>query len=217
MMRWDTPGSDTIISVYHNSWEDGGGTWFGHEYPDILAQRYPGRVFDRCYEWCSGPGFIGFSIMSRGLCSSLCLSDLYAPVADSISATVEHNRLQGLVNFYAGDSLDCLPAAEMFDLVVSNPPHFLESPGDDNTQRIKVDRDWAAHRDFYSHISKHLRDDGIILIQENMAGSDIKDFQDMIHNNGLTLKDWFLSPNYHEGPQSHLQIYYLEIVKNDTK
>ena len=30
----------------------------------------------RAFEWCSGPGFIGFSMLGNGLCETLCLSDI---------------------------------------------------------------------------------------------------------------------------------------------
>ena len=208
MMQWNTPSG---MLMYHGPNEDGGGTWFGHEYADIIKQRYPGRVFDRCYEWCSGPGYIGFSIMSAGLCNSLCLSDKFEQVELSISETVRHNELEGKVNLYVGDSLIVLPEHEKFDLVVSNPPHFLESPGGSHVQRIKVDEEWQTHADFYKHIGNHLADDGIILLQENMAGSRPEDFIDMIEANGLSYNGWFESPSYYD-PPGHLQIYYMEIT-----
>lgn len=209
MMKWKTPYG---MTVFHGPNEDGGGTWFGHEYPDIIKHRYPSRKFNRCYEWCSGPSYIGFSIMSAGLCETLCLSDKFSQVTDSIKQTVKHNKLDGKVDLYIGDNLSILPESERFDLVVSNPPHFLQCPGGPNMQRIKVDENWKAHRDFYSNIAKHLNDDGIILIQENMAGSSPDDFADMIKSSGLVLNDIIESPDYFE-PPGHLQIYYMEIMR----
>ena len=210
-MIFDTNG----IQVHYDSWMDGGGTWFGQEYVDIIQSRYPERTFKRCYEWCSGPGYIGFSILSHHLAQSLCLSDWYeSAINDAVAATVQHNQLQDRVSAYVGSSLCVLPNHEQFDLVVANPPHYLECPGDDNYQRIAVDADWQAHQDFFAHIGQHLTDDGVILLQENQAGSlnGVEDFRPFIEHNNLKITDCFRSTKYYDsnGPT---QIYYIEISK----
>jgi methylase of polypeptide subunit release factors len=211
MMTFNTNG----IQVHYDSWMDGGGTWFGQEYVDIIQQRYSKKTFDRCYEWCSGPGYIGFSILSHGLTQSLCLSDRYeSAINNAVAATVQHNQLQDRVSAYVGSSLSVLPDHEQFDLVVANPPHYLECPGDDNYQRIAVDVNWQAHQDFFAHIGQHLTDDGIILLQENQAGSlnGVEDFRPFIEHNNLKITDCFRSTQYFDanGPT---QIYYIEISK----
>jgi len=182
MMTFDANG----IQVHYDSWMDGGGTWFGQEYVDIIQQRYPARTFDRCYEWCSGPGYIGFSILGAKLAQGLTLSDRYeSAINDAVSATVRHNQLQDRVSAYVGSSLCVLPEHEQFDLVVANPPHYLECPGDDNYQRIAVDVNWQAHQDFFQYIGRHLTDNGVILLQENQAGSlnGAEDFRPFIESN----------------------------------
>ena len=210
-MQFDANG----IQVYFDSWMDGGGTWFGQEYVDIIQSRYPNQTFNRCYEWCSGPGYIGFSILSHQLTQGLCLSDRYqSAINDAVAATVQRNQLQDSVSAYVGSSLSVLPAHEQFDLVVANPPHYLECPGDDNYQRIAVDINWQAHQDFFRHIGQHLTDDGVILLQENQAGSlnGVEDFRPFIEQNNLKITDCFRSTKYYDanGPT---QIYYIEISK----
>jgi methylase of polypeptide subunit release factors len=211
MMTFDANG----IQVHYDSWMDGGGTWFGQEYVDIIQQRYPARTFERCYEWCSGPGYIGFSILGAKLAQGLTLSDRYeSAINDAVAATVRHNQLQDRVSAYVGSSLYVLPEHEQFDLVVANPPHYLECPGDDNYQRIAVDVNWQAHQDFFAYIGQHLTDDGIILLQENQAGSlnGVEDFRPFIERNNLKITDCFKSDRYYDanGPT---QIYYIEISK----
>lgn len=211
MMEFNASG----IQVYYDSWMDGGGTWFGQEYVNIIQQRYPNRIFDRCYEWCSGPGYIGFNILANKLCQGLTLSDMYeSAIHDAVAATVRANRLQDIVSSYVGSSLSVLPKHEQFDLVVANPPHYLECPGDDNYQRIAVDHNWQAHQDFFNHIGQHLTDNGVILLQENQAGSlnGVEDFRPFIESNGLKITDYFRSTKYYDsnGPT---QIYYIEISK----
>lgn len=197
--------------VYHDSWMDGGGTWFGQEYVDIIQKRYPNRVFARCYEWCSGPAFIGFSILDHGLCQSLCVSDIYDAAINRVNETALANRIDN-VSAYATGAVSGLPDHEMFDLVVANPPHFLECPGDDNYQRIAVDKDWAAHQEFFANIKQHLLPDGVILLQENQAGSlhREKDFEAYINAAGLEITAVFDSPT-HYTPDHYTQIYYIEI------
>jgi hypothetical protein len=213
MMQWNTTG-DIKIGVCHHSWLDGGGTWFGQEYVDEISKRYPGRRFKKCYEWCSGPGFIGFNLLSHGICDSLCLSDRYEPAIECVQHTVKQHSLSDRVSCYASDTVGNIPGHEQFDLVVANPPHYLECPGDENYQRIAVDHDWQAHNEFFKNIGFHLTDDGIILLQENQAGS-IKGpagWADMIDRNGLTLTAYWSSPRWFDshGPT---QIYYMEIQK----
>jgi methylase of polypeptide subunit release factors len=200
--------------VQHDSWMDGGGTWFGQEYASIIQQLYPNRVFERCYEWCSGPAFIGFNILDHGLCKSLCVSDIYAGAIDRVKETAMVNSLTG-VSAYATGTVTGLPEYEMFDLVVANPPHFLECPGDDNYQRIAVDQDWKIHQEFFENIGKHLLPGGVILLQENQAGSlnREKDFEPFITKAGLKITAVIDSPAHYD-PTQHTQIYYIEIRQN---
>ena len=211
MMTFDANG----IHVHYDSWMDGGGTWFGQEYVDVIRTRYSNRIFNRCYEWCSGPGYIGFGILGAKLAQVLTLSDRYeSAIVDAVSATVKFNQLSDCVSAYVGSSLSVLPKHEQFDLVVANPPHYLECPGDDNYQRIAVDINWQAHQDFFAHIGQHLTDNGIILLQENQAGSlnGVEDFRPFIESNNLKITDCFRSTKYYDsnGPT---QIYYIEISK----
>jgi methylase of polypeptide subunit release factors len=210
MMEFITTGQKQI-KVQHDSWMDGGGTWFGQEYVDIIKQRYPDRIFNRCYEWCAGPAFIGFGILDHELCLSLCVSDIYASAIDRVKETMAINSID-CVSAYATGTVAELPEHELFDLVVANPPHFLQCPGDDNYQRIAVDQDWAVHQEFFANIGKHLLPDGIILLQENQAGSlnREKDFEQFIDAAGLKITAVVDSPAHYD-PTQHTQIYYIEI------
>lgn len=210
MMEFTTTGSSRY-RVFYDSWMDGGGTWFGQEYIDIIKQRYP-QQFERCYEWCSGPGYIGFSLLDHGVCQSLCVSDIYdLAINKAVAETIKQNQLTN-VNAYHTGQVAGLPEHEKFDLVVSNPPHFLECPGDDNYQRIAVDVNWTAHQEFFANIRQHLLPNGIILLQENQAGSLRREaeFEQYINAAGLEITDVFNSPEYYT-PDHYTQIYYIEI------
>ena len=209
-MEFITSGQSKLRVFYH-SWMDGGGTWFGQEYVDIIRERYSGRVFERCYEWCSGPGYIGFNILDHGLCGSLCVSDVYQPAIQAIHETIKNNKLHN-VSAYATGTISQLPENEKFDLVVANPPHFLSCPGDENYQRIAVDQNWAAHQEFFANIRQHLLPNGVILLQENQSGSMNReqDFAPFIDAAGLQITAVVDSPKYYT-PDHHTRIYYIEI------
>jgi methylase of polypeptide subunit release factors len=210
MLEFSIPGHPAFRVAY-NSNEDGGGTWFGQEYVDVIKKRY-NRKFQRCLEWCSGPGFIGFALFAHELCQDIVLMDHHLPLAESIRHTTNINLCGDHTSFYCCDRISDLPPDEMFDLIVANPPHYLQCPGDANYQRIAVDPDWQAHREFYSHIGRHMNPDSVILMQENQAGSidGPVEFRDMIYRAGLKITGYFTS-DLHYDTAGPTQIYYLEI------
>jgi len=154
--------------------------------------------------------------LDHGIGQQLCLSDIYEPAIDSVHQTIASlpAEYQGCVTAYATGRIQDLPKKEQFDLVVANPPHFLECPGDLHMQRIKVDSNWAAHREFFEHIGQYLLPGGVILLQENQAGSlkREKEFVDMIESSGLQITAVFDSNEFYT-PDDHTQIYYIEIKK----
>jgi methylase of polypeptide subunit release factors len=209
--------SGTDFAVCHDSSEDGGGSWFGQEYIPIIRSRYQ-RRFHHCLEWCAGPGFIGFGIMAHDLCDHLTLMDLNPQAQISVAETCDRNQCWDQVEFYLCDRVSALPQKLQFDLVVANPPHYLECPGDDNYQRLAVDQNWAAHEEFFQNIGCRLAADGVILLQENQTGSlgGVADFWHMIHCNGLAITAYWTSVN-HWDTSGPTQIYYIEIQHRQKK
>src|SRR5579862_3880812 len=53
---------------------DGGGHTFGQQYLDVVRSKV-GPV-GHAFEYCAGPGFIGFSLLAHGLCDRLTLADV---------------------------------------------------------------------------------------------------------------------------------------------
>ena len=62
------------VKVYYTKELDGGGAGFGQDYIDFIRGNFPPQK--RIFEWCAGPGFIGFSLLAHGLCKTLCLADI---------------------------------------------------------------------------------------------------------------------------------------------
>jgi methylase of polypeptide subunit release factors len=200
------------VQVFYKIELDGGGSTFGQDYLPVLKNKYPDKVFDRAYEWCAGPGFIGFSLLSHGICRTLCLSDLYDPAVTAAEVTINYrpNRCQDLVTAYLCKDVGLIPKHEQFDLVVANPPHFNDFDGipknDYTGIRISKDINWRAHRNFFNNIKPYLKADGVILLQEHIHGAKLTDLVNMIESNGLQITDHYDSPNVDQ-----IAMYYIEI------
>src|SRR5436190_779488 len=66
------------IEVVYRLGLDGGGTMAAEHFVRFIKTsngRWPAK-FERAFEWCSGPGFIGLTLLGEGVCDHLCLGDL---------------------------------------------------------------------------------------------------------------------------------------------
>src|ERR1017187_7290614 len=113
------------IGISYRAELDGGGTGFGQDFISFFKAR--GMPKQRSiFEWCSGPGFISFSLLGHGFCETLCLADINPDAVASCERTVHANKLSDRVSVYRSDNLRSIPRSEKWDLVVSNPPHFVD-------------------------------------------------------------------------------------------
>jgi len=138
----------------------------------------------RAFEWCAGPGFIGFSLLGNGLCRSLCLADINPLAIEACRRTIRANNLADRVTLYRSDNLHQVPAAERWDLVVSNPPHFVDDFAGDLRAH---DADWHIHRGFFEQVGAFLNPGGVIVLQENNRGSTVDTFRPMIEAASLSV------------------------------
>ena len=77
-----------------------------------------------------------------------------------------------------------IPTSEQWDLVVGNPPHFVDiSPGELRFH----DEEWKLHRHFFGTIGRFLKPGGIIVLLENNRGSTAETFRGMIEAAGLSI------------------------------
>ena len=169
------------VRVSYKRHLDGGGSTFGQDFLPLLRERGMPQA-ERAFEWCAGPGFIGFSLLANGFCRTLCLADVNPEAVAACRRTVARNALARRVAVYHSDNLADIPASEQWDLVVSNPPHFLdEAPG-----HLRYhDPDWRVHRGFFATVAPHLKSGGVIVLQENNRGSTVDMFRGMIGEAGL--------------------------------
>ena len=172
--------------VYYTKELDGGGADFGQDYIEFVRANFPPQ--QRIFEWCSGPGFIGFSLLAHGLCNTLCLADINPLAVEACLKTVRVNNLESKVTVYLSDNLKSIPSSEKWDLVVGNPPHFKSiCTRKASPQIIFLDKDWVIHKEFYKDIGRFLKHNGSLVIQENTLRSTVESFREMIESNGFSI------------------------------
>ena len=169
-----------------------------------------GKIYKRCLEWCSGPGYFGFGILYFNLIENLVLSDIYYLNKEVVNLTIKENNLENKAKFYLSDNFKSIPKTEKFDLIIGNPPHFdfkLNGDIDDHEHRKYSDVDWKIHEDFFDNVNDYLSDDGKIILMENMKGSKPSVFKNQILKNNLKITNHFRSVKYPN------DAYYIEIQK----
>jgi tRNA1(Val) A37 N6-methylase TrmN6 len=192
------------VSYMHHL--DGGGYAFGQDYIPYLRNRGMPRQA-RTFEWCAGPAFIGFSMLGAGLTETLCLADINPQAIAACRRTIKANGLAGRVAVYQSDNLTDVPAAEQWDLVLGNPPHYP----DEYAGNLRAhDPDWRIHRQFFMQVGAHLKPGGVIVLQENSQGSTAETFLGMAAAGGLKIA--FVE----FGPKRRTRfghIYYVGLVR----
>lgn len=195
------------IKVYYLQELDGGALDFGEEaFVNNVKSRY-GRV-DRLCEFCAGPGFIGFSLLAHGLCKKLCLVDVNPQAIECCRKTIAENGLKNRVAVYVSDVLKGVPKKEVWDLVVSNPPHFDGTKEMYKKDIIAIDPGWMIHDQFYKTVSVHLSKKGSLLFLENITGAPENMWKEMINKNGLK----FVSTFWEQHPPAKLVQRTLTII-----
>ena len=200
--------------VYDEWGLDGGGRSWGNEFPKVLRTLHPTRVFNRCLDWCSGPGYCGFEMMDQGVCKSLALMDLHDLAIKYANITIEKNNCQDRVVAYNIDRVASLPEHEKFDLVIGNPPHSagVNHELDFDQTRILSDVGWESHKEFFANIGKYLTEDGVIWLCENASpGAGPQEiFEPMIRENGFKINNRVDGEDFHIVNRPY---YYLEITR----
>jgi len=165
-----------------------GGVAFANLYCDVVTDKV-----NTLYELCSGPGFIGFTLLSKGLCDKVIFSDINPVAIECLLKTIEINDLGDKVKIFWSDGLKHIPYNIKSDLVVCNPPHHPELY-DGCRELLQVDLNWELHKNYYKNLHKILNKNGHSLILENSSigkadgmnegpGSKISDFFEMIEQN----------------------------------
>jgi len=194
------------LAVFYDGYMDGGGTEFAGDMIDIIRHVNHRPRFPQALEWCSGPGFIGFTLLHNNLAEKVTFVDQYKPSLTAIQKTLEQcgNRYRDKVTI--AQTLDDNGGDHTYDLIVANPPWYAHPiPGNSPVRnRIAVDLGWQAHKYFFSRLPDILCDDGICIMLESIYGSSPVTFRDYIADAHLEIRSVLKSTK-----KPHL--YYLVI------
>ena len=170
------------IKISYEPHLDGGGTVFGINAlnsENVKKFIKKGRVM----EMCSGPGFMGFHLLSQGYCDELYFIDINNENLQHINKTTKLNNLNN-VKFIQSDGFNELVGEPNIDMIISNPPHFKtlrpEGYRFDNEKLLSLDEDMDFHKKFFSDAKKHLSKDGLIILVENCDGVTEEDIKMLI-------------------------------------
>lgn len=202
------------IRVHYADELNGAGLEFRRDFVDVITQK--GWQVDRLFEMCCGPAFIGFSLLAKGLCKSLCLADVNPQAVEACKRTISDNDLGDRATVYLSDGLTAIPAEEQWDMVVGSPPFFSRSgPRADRIKKaIKfdgpdlmwLDKDWQVHRDFYVNVGKHVLPGAPILILESRRESQANDFAIFIREGNLEFVETL-------DCRQNQRLYYMHCVR----
>ena len=167
------------LSVFYEKRFDGGGTTFG--FNAITKSNIIDKIQDQgdVLEICSGPGFIGYTLLKYNKANRLVLSDINSDVRDLIETTNRFNNLK--VEFIQSDCFDSMEDSNKFDTIVSNPPHFkTERPNgyrSSEEKLISLDYDMQFHKKFFELAHRYLKPNGKIVLIENCDGVTEEDIR----------------------------------------
>jgi hypothetical protein len=185
---------------------DGGGATFGRQFLPLIEHLV--RPVPVAFEWCSGPAFIGFSLLARGLCRKLVLSDANPLAREAVRRTVRRNGLKSTVKFFLKDHLAALPKSK-WDLVVANPPHFDQATGN----RLADDPSWRSHREFFRQVRARLQPNADVFLQENFMGALPEEIIRLASESRLVLHNVFFVTSPESG---NCNVYYFLHFKPDN-
>ena len=198
--------------IYWTDEIDGCGNTMIDDFLDATSFISGDRKFFNALEWCSGPGFWGFGLLFTGVVEKITLSDIWEPNKPAVLQTILANNLDHNAQFFLSDNFKEIPK-QTFDLIVANPPHFNMDPYEqhyDDPRKYK-DKDWKIHKDFFDNVGDYLSKDGIIVLAENVWGSNPNIFEPMLQKNNLKITHDFASKQY------PLDMWYLGIMRESAE
>jgi methylase of polypeptide subunit release factors len=150
---------------------------------EVLSLIAPNRIFNHCLEWCSGPGFIGFGLLGKGLCKQLDLADIWQP---SLTAAKAVKAPCNVDTWHIRNLCDIQPP-RMYDLIVANPPWWPGNLLHNQHNRLGADPELTTLKKFFIDAKNYLTPDGIIVLIEGQTYTGPKDISNALVDTGLEL------------------------------
>jgi methylase of polypeptide subunit release factors len=161
----------------------GGGAVHAPDFLKVLLELRLGPC-ERLCDFCAGVGYIGYSLLAKRFCKTLCCVDLNARAIEAARFTAKGNGIEELVTMYVSDGLEQVPESERWDLIVCNPPQLLPRVQTDNDTVMTFDPEWRLHRKLYSNLKKHMKPGAHAIVMGARYETNAKTFQPMIEAGG---------------------------------
>lgn len=132
---------------------------------------------------CCGVGIVGLTIYSRlrdeSIVRELAFADINIFNINSLKRTIEINNLDELlgnrIKYWLSDGLNHIPPGSKFDIIISNPPHFVTKTHSDRPltpgRLGSFDADWSFHKAFYGRCHEFLTERGEVWFLECSVAS----------------------------------------------
>jgi len=195
------PGSKYVPAVAYNGLlvfarpdVNGGGLWFAPDFSRALLHFGIGKC-KRIFDFCAGPGYIGFFLLGSGFCESVALSDINPEVIAMARHTIAYNGIEHLADVYTSDVLEQIPAGERWDLVVANSP-VVPSYEVKRANIIDYDLTGHLHERFYASVKKFMNPGGFVLTLHTRRDSSVEFFRPMIEAGGGRVIDSIIRKDF---------------------
>ena len=144
---------------------------------------------------CCGVGIVGLTIFSKlkekAIIKEIVFADINIFNLNSLQRTLKINNLEHFlgktIRYYLSNALINIPNNEKFDIIVSNPPHYL---GAEESKTLLSPRElgtydigWSFHDSFYKHCHNYLAEHGEVWFLENGSVAKESDFLPFIKDN----------------------------------
>lgn len=183
---------------------NGGGLWYAEDFSRAMVHFGIGKS-ERIFDFCAGPGYIGYYLLAAGHCQTLALADVNPAAAEAAQFTARYNHIEDRVSVYTSDVFDAIPESEKWDLVVANYP-TIPSDAEDSQNIIDYDSSRTLEYRFYSSIKKFMKPDGLVLTLNSSEHSSSSHLRSLIESGGGQIVGEICRTDFH-GVESDR--YYL--------
>lgn len=187
-----SPGPEPVVAyngilVFDRPDVHGGGLFYTPDFGRVLLELGLRRC-EHVFEFCAGPGYLGYFLLALGFCERLTLADVNPDAVEAARQTAHYNGIPHRVNVYLSDGLSQIPAEEKWDLVVGTPPSGLMPVGARRDDAVKYDHEWSLHQRFYAEVGRYMKSGGRVVLLEERIAAEKGVFEPMIRTGGGQLK-----------------------------
>ena len=157
--------------IFYDKHLDGGGSTFGIN--ALKSKNVKKHIKGNALEMCSGPGFMGYFSLIKNYISNITFSDINQENQKCIDKTSNFNTFNN-VKFIESNVFDAFRDNDIFDTIISNPPHFKTPRPNgyrsEHEKLISLDENMEFHKKFFRDVKKFINKYSSIVLVENCDG-----------------------------------------------